>query len=158
LRLSPSVSNGIIGDIGARELLNRAQLLLQKLDVTSVGTGGTLNILGILNPAGFEATTFTWLPINAVAQGGQPSFTQYAVTTSGGGYTAGSGERIFSMFNLGGTQSTIDLSSLKELSNTIIGGNRMFPDGPDTLMIAASALNTNITISSYNLYWTEAQA
>jgi hypothetical protein len=158
LRLSPSVSNGIIGDIGARDLLNRAQLLLQKLDVTCVGTNGTLNILGILNPAGFEATTFTWLPINAVAQGGQPSFTQYAVTFSGGGYTAGSGERIFSMFNLGGTQSTIDLSALKELSNTIIGGNRMFPDGPDTLLIAASALNVNITTSSYNLYWTEAQA
>ena len=158
LRLSPSVSNGIIGDLGVRDLLNRAQLLLQKLDATSVGTGGTLNILGILNPAGFDATTFTWLPMNSVAQGGQPSFTQYSVAFSGGSYTTGSGERIFSMFNLGGTQSTIDLSSLKELSNTIIGGNRMYPDGPDTLMIAASALNTNITISSYNLYWTEAQA
>jgi hypothetical protein len=158
LRLSPSVSNGIIGDIGIRDLLNRAQLLLQKLDVTCVGTNGTLNILGVLNPAGFEATTFSWLPINAVAQGGQPSFTQYAVSFSGGGYTAGSGERIFSMFNLGGTQSTIDLTGLKELSNTIIGGNRMYPDGPDTLMIAAGALNVNMTTSSYNLYWTEAQA
>jgi len=158
LRLSPSVSNGIIGDIGIRDLLNRAQLLLQKLDVTCVGTNGTLNILGVLNPAGFDATTFSWLPINAVAQGGQPSFAQYAVAFSGGGYTAGSGERIFSMFNLGGTQSTIDLSGLKELSNTIIGGNRMYPDGPDTLMIAASALNVSMTTSSYNLYWTEAQA
>jgi hypothetical protein len=158
LRLSPSVSNGIIGDIGIRDLLNRAQLLLQKLDVTCVGTNGTLNILGVLNPAGFEATTFSWLPINAVAQGGQPSFAQYAVAFSGGGYTAGSGERIFSMFNLGGTQSTIDLTGLKELSNTIIGGNRMYPDGPDTLMIAAGALNVSMTTSSYNLYWTEAQA
>jgi len=158
LRLSPSVSNGIIGDIGIRDLLNRAQLLLQKLDVTCVGSNGTLNILGILNPAGFDATTFTWLPINAVAQGGQPSFTQYAVSWSGGGYTAGSGERIFSMFCIGNNQTTIDLTGLKELSNTIIGGNRMYPDGPDTLMIAAAALNQNITTSSYNLYWTEAQA
>jgi hypothetical protein len=80
------------------------------------------------------------------------------VSFSGGGYTAGSGERIFSMFNLGGTQSTIDLTGLKELSNTIIGGNRMYPDGPDTLMIAAGALNVSMTTSSYNLYWTEAQA
>jgi hypothetical protein len=158
LRLSPSVSNGIIGDIGIRDLLNRAQLLLQKLDVTCLGANGTLNILGILNPAGFDATTFTWLPINAVAQGGQPSFTQYASAWTGGAYAAGSGERIFSMFCLGATQTTIDLSALKELSNTIIGGNRMYPDGPDTLMIAAGALNQNITTSSYNLYWTEAQA
>ena len=158
LRLSPSVSNGIIGDIGVRDVLNRAQLLLQKLDVTTVGANGTLNVYGILNPSGFDATTFTWLPMNSVAQGGQPSFAQYAVTFSGGGWTTGSGERIFSMFCVGNNQITIDLSGLKELSNTIIGGNRMYPDGPDTLMIAAAALNQNITTSCYNLYWTEAQA
>ena len=158
IRLSPSVSNGIVGDIGIRDLLNRAQLLLQKLDVTCVGANGTLNIFGVLNPAGFDATTFTWLPINATAQGGQPSFTQYSTSWTGGGWTVGSGERIFSMFCLGGIQNSIDLSSLKELSNTVIGGNRFFPDGPDTLMIAVQALNQNITTSSYNLYWSEAQA
>ena len=158
LRLSPSVSNGIVGDIGIRDLLNRAQLLLQKLDVTCVGTNGTLNVYGVLNPAGFEASTFTWLPINATAQGGQPSFAQYSTSWTGGGWTTGSGERIFSMFCLGGTQTSIDLSSLKELSNTVIGGNRFYPDGPDTLMIAAAGLNQNITTSSYNLYWSEAQA
>ena len=158
LRLSPSVSNGIVGDIGIRDLLNRAQLLLQKLDVTCVGSNGTLNIFGVLNPAGFDATTFTWLPINATAQGGQPSFAQYSTSWTGGAWTVGSGERIFSMFCLGGIQNTIDLSSLKELSNTVIGGNRFYPDGPDTLMIVVQALNQNITTSSYNLYWSEAQA
>jgi len=160
LRLSPSVSNGIVGDIGARDLLNRAQLLLQKMDVTCFNStaGGTLNVVGVLNPAGFDATTFTWLPINSTAQGGQPSFTQYATSWSGGGWTAGSGERIFSMFCQGNNQATIDLSALKELSNTVIGGNRMYPDGPDTLMIAASAFNQTINPSSYNLYWSEAQA
>jgi hypothetical protein len=158
IRLSPSVSNGIVGDIGIRDLLNRAQLLLQKLDVTCVGANGTLNVYGVLNPAGFEATTFSWLPINATAQGGQPSFTQYASSWTGGAWSVGSGERIFSMFCIGNNQISIDLSSLKEISNTIIGGNRFYPDGPDTLMIAAGALNQNITTSSYNLYWSEAQA
>lgn len=158
IRLSPSVSNGIVGDIGIRDLLNRAQLLLQKLDVTCVGANGTLNVYGVLNPAGFESTTFNWLPINATAQGGQPSFTQYASSWTGGAWTVGSGERIFSMFCIGNNQISIDLSSLKEISNTIIGGNRFYPDGPDTLMIAAAALNQNITTSSYNLYWSEAQA
>ena len=158
LRLSPSVSNGIIGDIGIRDLLNRAQLLLQKLDVVALGANGTLNIQGILNPSGFENTVFNWLPINAVAQGGQPSFTQYAVSWTGGAYTIGSGERIFSTICVGNGQNSIDLSSLKELSNTVIGGNRMFPDGPDTLMIYATALNQNITTATLNLYWSEAQA
>ena len=161
IRLSPSVSNGIVGDIGARDLLNRAQLLLQKLDVTCFnGTaGGTLNVLGVLNPSGFENSTFPWTAVNS--QGGQPSFTQFALATGitgGGSYTAGTGERIFSMFCAGNSQATIDLSALKELSNTVIGGNRMYPDGPDTLMIMAGSLNQNITPSSYNLYWSEAQA
>ena len=35
IRLAPSVSNAIIGDLGDRELLNRAQLLLISLEVTS---------------------------------------------------------------------------------------------------------------------------
>ena len=35
IRLAPSVSNAIVGDLGERELLNRAQLLLQGLEVTS---------------------------------------------------------------------------------------------------------------------------
>jgi hypothetical protein len=162
LRLSPSVSNGIVGDIGARDLLNRAQLLLQKLDCSVVGTGVTLNVNGILNPVGFENSTFPWLNINSVTQGSQPSFTQYCnystLTLNGGSYVAGSGERIFSLVAQGGSVSTIDLSALKELSNTVIGGNRMFPDGPDTLMIIATNLNAALTNAVLNLYWTEAQA
>ena len=162
LRLSPSVSNGIVGDIGTRDLLNRAQLLLQKLDASVVGTNVTLNVQGILNPSGFENSTFPWLNINSIGQGSQPSFTQYCnyntLTLNGGSYVAGSGERIFSLVANGGSISTIDLSALKELSNTVIGGNRMFPDGPDTLMIIATALNAAATTAVLNLYWTEAQA
>ena len=164
IRLSPSVSNGIVGDMGARDLLNRAQLLLQKLDCSVVGSGAgtTLNINGILNPVGFENSVFPWININSIGQGSQPSFTQFCnysnVVTNGGTYVAGSGERIFSLIAQGGSVSTIDLSALKELSNTVIGGNRMFPDGPDTLMIVATALNTSLTNAVLNLYWTEAQA
>ena len=36
IRLAPSVSNAIIGDLGDRELLNRAQLLLSSLEVTNL--------------------------------------------------------------------------------------------------------------------------
>ena len=163
IRLSPSASGGIVGDIGTRDLLNRAQLLLAKLDCSSVNTtvaGGTINIQGILNPAGFDTASFNWQNINSGAQGGQPSFTQYATSaqTTGGSYIQGSGERIFSLIAQSGAVSTIDLSSLKELSSTILCGNRFFPDGPDTLMITAQAYNQNITNLVTNLYWSEAQA
>ena len=158
LRLAPSVSNGIIGDIGIRDLLNRAQFLLQQLDVSPIGNGGTINIQAILNPSGFETSTFDWVPINSTGQGSQPSFTQVSVKPPTGSYVIGSGERIFSMVAVGGATSSINLSSLKELNNSLIGGSRMFPDGPDTLMIIAQAFNAPITTSVVNLYWSEAQA
>ena len=158
LRLSPSVSNGVIGDIGVRDLLNRAQILLQKLTCATIGSGCVLNIQGVLNPLGFNGASFTWNAINT--QGGQPSFAQYA-TTSGvtGSWLTGSGERIFSMIsNSAAGQAEIDLKELKELSNTVPGGNQMFPDGPDTLMLIATAYYANLTTALINLYWSEAQA
>jgi len=157
MRLSPSVSNGIIGDIGTRDLLNRAQLLLQHLDVACFGTGAVLNIIGVLNPQGITIPYANWSAVNSVAQGGQPSFSQYA-TSYNGSYVVGSGERIFSMIASVGNQVTLDLSGLKELSNAVVGGNGFFPDGPDTLMIYVTALNANITSATFNMYWSEAQA
>jgi hypothetical protein len=159
LRLSPSVSNGIIGNIGDRDLLNRAQLLLQRLDVfAAAGTVGTGSIVvsGILNPSGVSATA--WTAINSTANGSQPSFTQ--VSAVSGTYTAGSGERVFSTICNGGSQNSIDLSGLKEISNTIIGGNGFFPDGPDTLLVQLNVPTGFPTITNYsiNLFWTEAQA
>jgi hypothetical protein len=158
IRLSPSVSNGVIGDIGVRDLLNRAQILLQRLAVAPIGAGCVLNVQGILNPLGFNGTSFTWTPINS--QGGQPSFAQFA-TTAGvtGSWVLGSGERIFSMIaSVVSGMNEIDLSDLKELSNTVPGGNQMFPDGPDTLMIVGQAYYASLTTALINLYWSEAQA
>jgi hypothetical protein len=159
LRLSPSVSNGIIGNIGDRDLLNRAQLLLQRLDVfanaATVGTGSIV-VSGILNPSGVSATS--WTAINSTANGSQPSFAQVSAVT--GTYAAGSGERVFSTICNGGSQNSIDLSGLKEISNTIIGGNGFFPDGPDTLLVQLNVPTGFPTITNYsvNLFWTEAQA
>ena len=159
LRLSPSVSNGIIGDIGVRDLLNRAQLLLQRLDVFGVsGTTGVGNIIvsGILNPSGVSATA--WTAVNSSGNGSQPSFAQVSAVT--GTYTTGSGERVFSTISNAGSQNSIDLSGLKEISNTVIGGNGFFPDGPDTLLVQLIVPSGFQTITSYsvNLFWTEAQA
>jgi hypothetical protein len=61
IRLAPSVSNGTIGDIGTRDLLNCAQLLLQKLEVTSANTVTTY---GILNPSNVVFSTNQWVSVN----------------------------------------------------------------------------------------------
>jgi hypothetical protein len=162
LRLSPAVSNGIIGDIGTRDLLNRAQLLLQRLDVfggsgtAGNGSSGSIVISGILNPSGLSVSS--WSAINSAANGSQPSFTQVSTSFSGY-YIAGSGERIFSTISNNG-QNSIDLSNLKEVCNGVIGGNQMFPDGPDTLLVQLTVPTGFPALSSYsvNLFWTEAQA
>jgi hypothetical protein len=170
IRLAPSVSNGIVGDIGSRELLNRAQLLLQRLDVwAQSGTIGQGNVVvsGILNPS-FGTTNqiaaANWTSINSTGNGSQPSFAQVFTNFSGAGlgtYTPGSGERIFSTICNAGSQYSIDLSNLKELANGLIGGRNFYPDGPDTLLIQitnTSAATVNITQYSLNLFWSEAQA
>ena len=162
LRLAPSVSNGIIGDIGTRDLINRAQLLLQRLDVfggsttASVGSSGSMVVSGILNPSGLSVST--WTAVNSTGNGSQPSFAQVA-TSFTGSYIAGSGERVFSTISNNG-QNSIDLSNLKEVCNGVIGGNQMFPDGPDTLLVQLSVPTGFPALSSYsvNLFWTEAQA
>ena len=100
LRLAPSVSNAIVGDLGDRELLNRAQLLMQGLEITSDGvdtansnapiTGGIV-VEGILNPQNYPLNPgdIGWTGLSGLAQGGQPSFAQVA---SGGSVNWNSGD------------------------------------------------------------------
>ena len=82
MRLSPSVSNAQTGDLGERELLNRAQLILSSISITSdsVSGGGAIIVQGILNPINYptDPTKITWTGINSSAAGGQPSFVQIA--------------------------------------------------------------------------------
>ena len=87
LRLAPSVSNAIVGDLGERELLNRAQLLLEGIEITSDGydvsnnpiTGGIV-VEGILNPQNYpiNPNDVGWSALTGAAAGGQPSFAQVA--------------------------------------------------------------------------------
>ena len=87
LRLAPSVSNAIVGDLGERELLNRAQLLLEGIEITSDGVDGSGNpivggivVEGILNPQNYplDPGDVGWSPLTGAAAGGQPSFAQVA--------------------------------------------------------------------------------
>lgn len=80
IRLAPSVSNAIVGDLGDRELLNKAQLLLQGIEITAdSGTGGIV-IEGVLNPQNYplNPADISWNGLQNAAQGGQPSFAQIA--------------------------------------------------------------------------------
>ena len=252
IRLAPSVSNAILGDLGERELINRAQLLLKNIDVVvEDGTNSESVIIeGILNPSNYPSNPddVGWQGLNNQGAGGQPSFAQIAtdvdwgtvassiaatnsrsrgnssdhyflksdlsgvnigdsVTTTGAdnndfngsqtvtnirdawwidnltafvsfsdkidvgnanqttfvftslaGATAVPGEQVFAFTGgAGGERDGIDLSGLKELTNTPIGGRGAFPNGPDVLAINAylTGGSGNVTV---NLRWSEAQA
>jgi hypothetical protein len=80
MRLSPSVSNTIIGDIGNRDLINRAQLLLESMFINI--TGGRFLVEGILNPTNITSSSIQWINLNQEVTGNQPSFTQFATAFS----------------------------------------------------------------------------
>lgn len=262
IRLAPSVSNAIVGDLGDRELLNRAQLLLQEIVITadalSGGAVGGLVVEGVLNPQNYPAdpSTVQWIGLNGVSQGGQPSFAQIAPggnvswnsgtsqttktvstastnsqvktnflyikqasweasqakvgtevqdatkfpagtrvssVTGPAEYVAGNsgleylvyftqnsvatiagdtnitfvfgqppyalpGEQVFSFICNAGDQTQLDLSQLKELTSTSIGGRGTYPNGPDVLAINVYKVAGNSTNANIILRWSEAQA
>ena len=88
MRLAPSVSSGVIGDLGQRDLINRAQLTLASLTLNV--TAGRYLVEGILNPNNIDAANTTWSGLNNQGGGYQPSFSQfspapiYTGTTTGG--------------------------------------------------------------------------
>ena len=124
LRLAPSVSNALTGDLGDRDLLNRAQLLLDGLEITSdtpaSGTNGQIVINGILNPQNYpvDPSDIGWTDLTGVAQGGQPSFAQIA---PGGSV----------VWNSGTTTTTATALTTNAMTSTAnhwfnLGGNRNY--------------------------------
>ena len=87
VRLAPSVSNALTGDLGGRELINRASFLLQTLEScagTSANANTAIIIEGVLNPSNMPAISniqFASLS-SATNPTGQPSFSQVAPGTS----------------------------------------------------------------------------
>jgi len=245
IRLAPSVSNSIPGDLGTRDLINRAQFLLQSLEISAGGTNANSAIVieAVLNPINYPQTqNIIWYSLNGSVNNspisnGQPSFSQvapgalmtftnFSITTninvSGANPTAGTtvltvntsslavgdavypttttsvaiaggtfiqnigagtitlnnplvstlttninasrnayalpGETIFSFISSIANRDTLDLSALKEMTNTPVGGRSCYPNGPDALFINAYLTQGTPLYANVLLRWGEAQA
>ena len=148
LRLSPSVSEGLTGALGDRDVINRMQLRLNEIGVQTnqlIDVKVLLN--GRLNNLNFQSVDV-------------PSLVQVIEHTSND--TISGGVLVYNFRangNNGVEQSTlVDISQLFELSNSILGGNSVFPDGPDIITIAVARLTGSETLASAKLSWAEAQA
>tara|TARA_E500000318_G_scaffold43185_1_gene41132 strand:- start:4 stop:4671 length:4668 start_codon:yes stop_codon:yes gene_type:complete len=165
IRLAPSADNNLIGELGERDIINRMQLKMQEMGI-SVSHDSRINV--ILNG---QLSNLEYQNV------GSPSLSQYVAHASGD--TVQGGTTIYQFRASGGaiagigTQSTevrsvnsqtFNLSPLIDLGNSILGGDGVFPNGPDIVTIAASVLdtasinaNSSYTVSS-RISWAESQA
>jgi hypothetical protein len=149
LRLSPSVSEGLTGRLGDRDIINRMQLRLQEIGVSTTQLVDVKVMLnGRLNNLNFTSVD-------------NPSLTQIVEHTAAD--TISGGIQVYNFRAAGGANgaedtTSVDVSTLFELSNSILGGDSIFPDGPDILTIAVSRLTGNDTLTAAKLSWAEAQA
>jgi hypothetical protein len=149
LRLSPSVSSGLTGKLGDRDVINRMQLRLKEIGIS---TTQLLDVKVLLNP---RLNNLNFQGVDS------PSLTQIVEHTSAD--TVSGGVQVYNFRAAGGASgaeatTSVDVSSLFELSNSILGGDSVYPDGPDILTIAVSRLTGTATLASAKLSWSEAQA
>ena len=160
IRLAPSVDSGLVGLTGVRDIINRMQLALQTVGLL---TTHDVEIRLVLNGA---LNQYNWQNI------GRPSLCQFIshgnddTVTGGttvftfratGGSTEASGKKLANVFNQ-------NIDNLLSLGNSVLGGDGVFPDGPDVLTVAIAPLNTSgITVNSpfslsSRVSWSESQA
>jgi len=149
VRLAPSVDSSLTGALGEREIVNRMQLRLRQAAVT---TNKDIEVFLIQNS----------LPSDIVFQNAQsPSLSQIIKHSSGDTLLAGT--TIFSSKVSTGS-AAISLADLLEIGNSILGGDGIFPAGPDILTVAVQAQDpAGITFAapftvSANISWSESQA
>jgi hypothetical protein len=149
IRLAPAVDSGITGAVGEREIINRMQM---KLDSGAVTSNKNLNVFFILNGNPSKLT---------FEKAQSPSLSNVIFHDTGD--IIKDGTIIFSSQAATGT-SIFNLSGLIDMGNSILGGDSVYPNGPDLLTIAIQPTDTStITTASPlevngKLSWSESQA
>lgn len=159
VRLSPSVDTNTPGALGQREIINRMQLVLDSVGVLSTHSCEvTLKLNPTLNSNAWQRVT-------------NPSLSQLIYHSTSD--TVSGGTVVASFRAQGGTGTTgrsavvttSTLSDIATLGNSILGGDGIFPDGPDVLTLTVKLLEDPSTVSTTNPFsvtgrisWSESQA
>jgi hypothetical protein len=162
IRLAPSADNSTTGNIGYREIINRMQILLKEANVL---TTHDCEVALVVNP---KLSNEEWEEV------GSPSLSQYAQHEVGDTYT--SGQVVYSFRAQGGSSiegttlkrglngTTVDLNGVATLGNSVLGGDGIYPDGPDVLTLAVKPIDTALIrgsspfLVSGRITWIETQA
>jgi hypothetical protein len=166
IRIAPSVDNGQTAVLGLKEIINRMQLQLIELGVV---TSGPVLINLVLNGYVSGGTWGSFTPPVALGSGAvSSSLAQIAVNTSNAGTLVG-GESVAAAYTNTNGQTTLDLSQVRDIGNSILGGGTsntvpssqagFYPDGPDILYVCATNVVAAATPTILaRLSWKEAQA
>jgi hypothetical protein len=160
IRLAPSVDGGLSGGLGQRDIINRMQLKLNTVGVVLTHDCEVSMILNSdLSTTNFENVQSPSLCQTIKHEIGQEIFggsNLFQFRASGGPEdSAGQNTSNTSNFTLG---------EVIDLGNSILGGDGVFPNGPDLLTIAVRVLDTsginasNQFKASARISWAESQA
>ena len=162
IRLAPSVDNGTTGNIGFRDIINRMQLTLKSAGVLVTHD---CEVRLYLNPR---------LSKDIFQSVGAPSLAQIYKHEVGDSFSGGIS--IYSFRAQGGNvsntttgrrtlnETSVSLEELALLGNSILGGDSVYPDGPDVLTLAIKPVDpsgisgSSPLIASSRITWAEAQA
>ena len=158
VRLAPSVDTSTPGLLGEREIINRMQLILSQVSVLSTHTA---EIKLVLNG---QLSNNDWVRVT------NPSLSQLIVHNTSD--TILNGASIFNFRAAGDTgtarvqqQTVQELGDVATLGNSILGGDNVYPDGPDILTVVATLTEDPSTVSSTTPFlvsgrisWSESQA
>lgn len=158
IRLAPTADSGIPGNYGIRDLTNHMQLWPAGVDITA----SQACLVQIVLNGNIATPSPIWTNV------GGNSLTQYDNT----GNVVTGGENVFqaltttppapaSIYSSTITYATssFSLNDIKELNNAIYGGFNTYPDGPDTLSVVVSPLNSGTTVQARAvLRWSENQS
>ena len=163
VRLSPSVDSGTIGNLGYRDILNRMQLTPTNIAVSVTHESIVTLYLNAevtgLNWAGVYTPSLAQITKHQIGDQLLNGITVYSFRASGGALGTASSNIARNI-----ETTRIDLTGLTVLSNSIFGGNDTFPNGPDTLTVCITPVDTtNIQasapyIAGCKLSWSESQA
>lgn len=164
IRMGPSADYGIPSSFGIRNNVNRGQLVLDSVGLAAVGS---LQAIIRINPTTnvFTQRLSGWTNVGA---GSLAQYFDHTVQESDtfsstlkprytGGDVAGA---FFCDEGVGRFAiTTKDITAIRELGNSILGGDNTHPDGPDVLTISVRNIGTTVGATSAiaRLSWTEAQ-
>jgi len=163
IRLAPSVDYGITAPFGVRNLINHSSMRLKSIGLV------TTNPIQIFIRLNCDTTLFKtssgWQP------GGNGSIAQYWDHTSHGTFpiSGTGGDLIGSFFLAPGTPATTtykdptyisqdyNIDVVRDLGNSTIGGNFVYPDGPDILTVSIKTFDNYKALTRARVSWTEDQ-